>query len=108
MTVNPHPHVAGFAIAGDPSFPIVCVRVEAGEDLGVWIGRYWPGDETHVINDPVSMQTVTIAEVRAILETWPATRGGVADAIQAAAWHGRRELIPARLHALVASDRTTD
>ena len=98
--------MAGFAIAGDPSFPVVCVRVEAGEGLGVWIGRYWPGEETHVVTNPVSMQRVTIDEVRAILETWPATAGNVADAIQAAAWHGRRELIPARLHALVAADPT--
>jgi hypothetical protein len=83
---------------------VICVRVEAGEGLGVWIGRAWPGTETHVIDVPGSLDYVTIDTVREILETWPATCGNVADAIQAAAWHGRRELIPARLHAMVVEE----
>lgn len=97
------PHVAGFAVAGDPTAPIVCVRVEAGDGLGVWIGRRWPGADTYVVDDPLELRPITIEEARAILDSWPSTRGNAADAIQSAAWQGRRELIPARLRALMAA-----
>jgi hypothetical protein len=92
--------VAGFALAGDPADPVVCVRVEVGDQFGVWIGRPWPGRMTYVIAEPIWLQRVSLEDAQAVLEGWPATRGNAGDAIQAAAWHGRRELTRARMQAV--------
>jgi hypothetical protein len=97
MTISPTPRVTGFADAGTPEDPIVCVHVEAGE-LGVWIGRRHPGSETEVVTDVASIREITVQEARRILESWPATQGNTGDALQFAAWQGRRHLIAPRLH----------
>jgi hypothetical protein len=101
VTTTRHTRVVGFAFGGEEPHRVVCVRVEADDHVGVWIGRPWPGTSTHVVSETARLECVTIEEIAAVLETWPATHGKVADAIQAAAWQGRRALIPARLHAMV-------
>jgi hypothetical protein len=97
MPASPTPRVTGFADAGTSEHPIVCVHVESGE-LGVWIGRRYPGSETHLVADVAVKRHITIQEAQRILDGWPATQGNAGDALQAAAWQGRRQLIGPRLH----------
>ena len=100
MAISPIPRVTGFADAGSPEQPVVCVHVEAG-DLGVWIGRRFPGSDTEVIPETATLRAITVQEAQEILEQWPATQGNTGDALQFAAWQGRRELTAQRLHARV-------
>jgi hypothetical protein len=97
MAISPISRVTGFGDVGTPDNPIVCVHVESGP-LSVWIGRGYPGAETYVVTDVAPMRTITIHEAQRILEGWPATQDSAGDALQAAAWQGRRHLIAPRLH----------
>ena len=100
MASHPHPRVAGFAFAGDPERPVVCVCVQQGDEPGVWIGRSWPGAETEVIGPAVQLRRVTLDEAaRDLLETWPQTTGRTGNALQEAAIRGRRELIEGSMQA---------
>ena len=93
--------MTGFAVAGTPESPMVCVHVEAGE-FGIWMGRRHPGLEIEVVPESVALREVTIQEAQRILATWPATRENTGDALQFAAWQGRRHLITQLLHERVA------
>ena len=95
------PRVTGFALAGTPESPIVCVHVEAGE-FGIWMGRHHPGVELEVVTETDGLQEISIHEAQRILATWPATEGNTGDALQFAAWQGRRHLIAKLLHERVA------
>ena len=95
------PRVTGFAVTGTPESPIVCVHVEAGE-FGIWMGRRHPGLEIEVVDETAVLREITIHEAQRILATWPATGASTGDALQFAAWQGRRLLIAQLLHERVA------
>src|SRR5260370_7545092 len=95
------PRVTGFALAGTPESPIVCVHVEAGE-FGIWMGRHHPGVELEVVTETDGLQEISIHEAQRILPTWPATEGNTVDAFQFAPCQGRPHLISHLLHERVS------